>query len=74
MNADRRNALKGLMVGMTDFIPHRNLAVALGFTVTDTYNELREMEIAGMVERLAIPSKAFQRQQDQVAWRLKQPQ
>ncbi len=72
MNTERRNALTGLMQGMTDYIPHRDLAVALGFTVTDVYNELRGMEIDGLVERLAIPSKAYQRGQDQVAWRLKQ--
>ena len=71
MNTDRRKALSGIMYGLKDFVPHKDLAVMIGDGPTEVYNELREMEIDGIVERLAIPSRAFRRQQDQVAWRLK---
>lgn len=74
MNTERRAALTGLMYGMEEFIPHKDLAAMLGYTVTDVYNELRGMEIDGLVERqMERHRDPMKRYQPEVTWRLKHP-
>jgi hypothetical protein len=73
VNADRRNALRGLLHG-ADFIPERDLAVMLGDNVTDIQTELRAMELDKLVERERRRVGFKSKPGTMVAWRLKQAQ
>jgi len=60
------------MYGAKDFIPERDMAVALGENVTDIQTELRFMEMDGLAERLKLKPRFKAKPGTFVAWKLKQ--